>query len=362
MEYNIITLEEALDLLGYDSQSSETRIDNITIEYLENIQMFHKRIWSGSIFKRPFPFESNSELINKVYRYNLGHGGSLGFYEILELNRYNANGARVASPLCISILRELYKSRHLRKDMLREKQDNKRIREYEHKNYNYENYAKHNNISTNNILKHDQVFKSTFSIREQDLWTYTELTSLANFINTQHDVNTLFVTPRLSYCEQHGHKIIPITGIYLGKKLDVCYCLYCKEYYISPSKYENYCNEYGKENLPVIKLKKDESPYEKNILHIKNRMESKLTQRGYNVKKNENLPTELRHNIIISGIKAGAFTKPEVINRLEANIRISSTRTDRVNAIKKWQEDLNWLRDYEIFEQKQVIITNITHK
>lgn len=361
MEYNVIKLSDALEMMGLSVYPNYGYVVELIKRYLMQIKAFHNGILQYDPVTFKFPYKNNEEIQQNIYSYKVPKGITLGYYEMYELSRKDENGDLVLSPTGAEIILALYKSRYFSKSFyIGNKLDE--IRRFRQKGYNYDFYAKMNGIETNDEITSDNVYGGTYSVKKSNFWTYDEFSSLKNLYSFDNTINTLFVTPKVCYCESHGHKVISMTGVYEGKKLDVCYCLTCKEFYISPNGYEHYCELYGKENFPIIRLTKGKSPAELRVeLNIKN-VETRLHRRGYNVTKRNNLSEIARRNIIVRAIKEGFVSKAEVIKCIENNIHLIGAKDNMQDAVAKWQGDLNWLREYNIDEQIHIEIEKIENQ
>lgn len=73
--------------------------------------------------------------------------------------------------------------------------------------------------------------------------------------------------------------------------------------------------------------------------------ESLLHSLGYKVGIS-GLSVQQRRNLLKKVIKTGMISKYEVIETLEGNISISSNNSRRVQAVKDWKADLDYVRQH----------------
>lgn len=66
-------------------------------------------------------------------------------------------------------------------------------------------------------------------------------------------------------------------------------------------------------------------------------------QNGYSVAKNKGLSKEKRQLILRDVFKKGILTKQEIIDHLTAQIRLKEYSMIYADAIKKWEEDIQFV-------------------
>jgi hypothetical protein len=69
---------------------------------------------------------------------------------------------------------------------------------------------------------------------------------------------------------------------------------------------------------------------------------------GYNVQASANLSTEERQQILKKAIEERKISVNEIINLLELQINLHSGNERYANAVEKWKEDADFVKDYGI--------------
>ena len=118
--------------------------------------------------------------------------------------------------------------------------------------------------------------------------------------------------------------------------------------------FEQYRSRYGVliGNLRMVKNGNFDGSYDLAL-------ESPLKLSGYNVGQKDNFSSNERHYILARIIHDGIMSKGDVIRYLSYFIRMNGVRVGNEIAVKKWEEDLKFVQDYDIDIQPQTIITKI---
>lgn len=171
--------------------------------------------------------------------------------------------------------------------------------------------------------------------------------------------NILYVCKGLISCKMNNHTVEAVTGVLFGKngeaiKLNTNYCPQCKKCFISYNEYMNYRRRYGVllGNIKIANgsfIPSETELSEESILHIC----------GYSVNQSDNLSIEERHAILQYLIDSKVSSKPEIISYLDFFIRRNGKKQNMEEAVRRWTEDINWVRDYQINRQHHYEITNI---
>lgn len=136
-------------------------------------------------------------------------------------------------------------------------------------------------------------------------------------------------------------------------ELNVTHCLLCDKYFIHNDNYERYRKRYGLILGQIKYVDHDISDKKKtgdeNEMNLKD--ESTLHLFGYNVQKRNHLSMVERQNIIVNVIEMKAMEKHEVTNLLTNLIRRNKSKIDAVEA---WSEDLEFVQDYDIENQRHI--------
>lgn len=137
-------------------------------------------------------------------------------------------------------------------------------------------------------------------------------------------------------------------------KINTNYCPQCRKYFISHDEYMRYRKLYGV-LLGNIKLT-NESFLQSEVELAE---ESILHMCGYSVNQTDNLSPAIRQGILQYLIDSKVSNKPEIIDYLNFFIRRNGKKQNMSEAVRRWNEDLMWVREYQINRQRYFEITNI---
>lgn len=181
----------------------------------------------------------------------------------------------------------------------------------------------------------------------------------SNAVNLATPQNTLYVCKGLIACKRNGHAVESATGLLISKnetivKINTNYCPKCRKYFIGHDEYMRYRKLYGI-LLGNIKLTNGSfGGYEADLAE-----ESILHMCGYSVNQTDNLSPALRQGILQYLIDSKVSNKPEIIDYLNFFIRRNGKKQNMGEAVRRWNEDLKWVREYQINRQRHFEITNI---
>ena len=185
-------------------------------------------------------------------------------------------------------------------------------------------------------------------------------------ISTEHEPvnlsipqNTLYVCKGLISCTRNDHSVGSATGVILAKngriiKINTNYCPQCRKYFISYDEYMRYRKLYGilLGNIKVTNgsfIGTETNLAEESILHMC----------GYSVNQTDNLSSSVRQEILRYLIDSKVSNKPEIIDYLNFFIRRNGKKQNMGEAVRRWNEDLKWVREYQIYRQRHFEIANI---
>lgn len=178
-------------------------------------------------------------------------------------------------------------------------------------------------------------------------------------VNLATQENTLYVCKGTIACKRNGHLLVAATGVLLAKngaaiKLNTNYCPQCRKYFIGYEEYLHYRQIYGVllGNIKVTNgsfVQTETDLADESILHLC----------GYSVNQADNLSSTERHNILQYLIDSKVSNKPEIIEYLNFFIRRNGKRQNMDEAVRRWNEDLRWVREYQINRQRHFEIANI---
>ena len=80
---------------------------------------------------------------------------------------------------------------------------------------------------------------------------------------------------------------------------------------------------------------------------------------GYSVNQTDNLSSAVRQGILQYLIDSKVSNKPEIIDYLNFFIRRNGKKQNMGEAVRRWNEDLMWVREYQINRQRHFEISNI---
>lgn len=179
-----------------------------------------------------------------------------------------------------------------------------------------------------------------------------------SFDNNEH---ILYICKGTVSCNNRGHKIVSSTGILASLdgepiKINTNYCLDCQLFFINYREYKFYRHLYGillgnfsiQKNING-KVKGYNSLATESILHLC----------GYNVNESQNLTPAQRRYILAFLMDHDILSKSEIINYLQSFIFRGEGNIKMIWAIQKWEDDLDWVRNYNIDTQPQFNISSI---
>jgi len=180
-------------------------------------------------------------------------------------------------------------------------------------------------------------------------------------VNLATQENTLYVCKGTIACKRDGHKLEAATGVLLRKnnaviKINTNYCPQCRKHFIGHDEYVRYRQIYGVllGNIKVTNGSFVQSETElaaESILHLC----------GYSVNQTDDLSSAERRGILQYLIDSKVSNKPEIIEYLNFFIRRNGKRQNMEEAVRRWNEDLKWVREYQINRQRHFEISAI-HK
>lgn len=178
-------------------------------------------------------------------------------------------------------------------------------------------------------------------------------------VNLAIPQNTLYVCKGLISCNRNGHNVESATGIMLAKngaviKINTNYCPQCRKYFISHDEYMRYRKLYG---VLLGNIKLTNGSFVQSEVELAE--ESILHMCGYSVNQTDNLSPAVRQSILQYLIDSNVSSKPEIIDYLNFFIRRNGKKQNMGEAVRRWNEDLKWVREYQINRQRHFEISNI---
>ncbi len=140
--------------------------------------------------------------------------------------------------------------------------------------------------------------------------------------------------------------------------INVNYCPYCELFFIKYTEYLRYMEKY--KALPIImQLKGHLSNIKDSNLDLQEY--SFLSLAGYTVRSKSGLDSKMRQDILKRLIELGR-SKYELINHIDRLIEFNGKKINMENAVKKWKEDLDFIRQYQFDQQRQYSVDDIIRK
>lgn len=127
-----------------------------------------------------------------------------------------------------------------------------------------------------------------------------------------------------------------------------------KSCFFDISLYRKFVQQYGKQSDYVDFYKGME---ESSGRYIDWNTESFLHQYGYNVSQNDDLPESYRHDLLAEIVDLEYMSVEKIVKYLEFFIRTKSSDSRNYFAISKWENDLDFIRNYRVNTSRFLIGT-----
>ncbi len=163
-------------------------------------------------------------------------------------------------------------------------------------------------------------------------------------------------------CKKDKHPLINVNCNveYAGQitTLNAQYCPHCDKFIISEKGYTDYIHDYRFLPLRLVNIG-DDGFFPQSLYRTERADISPLGLAGYNVREKNGLTKEERQNLLTSLIDLGVMEKQEIINYLEMFIRTNGSKFGMYNAVRKWQSDLDFIREYNMEWQDEYNIDDV---
>ena len=174
------------------------------------------------------------------------------------------------------------------------------------------------------------------------------------------ETTTLYVHKGKIKCLVENHDVISV-ALRIPSDLEskpvvinANYCMDCDRFFISADEYNYYRSIY-----PIMLIRfeyvSDYDPSFTSSLANK----SPLMLAGYSVRADLNYSAFKRQSILRNVIELGILSKHEVINYINYFISMNGKAQGMENAVKKWEEDLDYVRTHKFELQKKAAADNI---
>ena len=163
----------------------------------------------------------------------------------------------------------------------------------------------------------------------------------------------------------HDHHIEPLRGIVqlltsqneqIEYEIYAGYCLNCNRYFCFKDDYI----EMIKHGTPLCVIYSEDDDRDKKVIntfHYKS--QSVLNARGYSVGMESDLSDGERQEILSTALEKKLFKVHDLISFLNWLIQTRKTQSKYDNAVKKWQDDLKFVKDFERENCKKVNVKEI---
>lgn len=198
-------------------------------------------------------------------------------------------------------------------------------------------------------------------VRKKQLLNYREAPLTSKKLNYKD----VIVIAKSMICYHSKHTVIPYKGIVellnkenkkINYEIYVGYCVECQKYYVFKDDYYKMIEEgrplcaiYWEDELK--KKAKSESFFCKS--------QSVLNAMGYNVKADSSLQVKERQQILVDAVNSGMFEFNDLLNFLNWLIQTRMPQQKYENAVKKWKEDLEFIKRYNSDKRNAVEIKRI---
>ena len=176
--------------------------------------------------------------------------------------------------------------------------------------------------------------------------------------------HTLYICKSALSCEQNGHTVESVTGIFASLrgtplKVNVNYCMHCRMYFIGYQEYQSYVERYGPLLGKIAIFVQDvQDIHDRGFGQIAS--ESILHTCGYTVRQGS-LTEQERRRVLANIMDREIASKICVMEHIQFFINSHYNRLNFERAVSKWQDDLDWVRNYHIDTQRRFIIAGVRH-
>ena len=159
-------------------------------------------------------------------------------------------------------------------------------------------------------------------------------------------------------CHRQNHTIIQATAICYDSDdkeipLNVEYCSECKKYFLEYGLFERYKTSF-KILIGNFRMTNDDGTF---ISDYDLALESPLKLSGYSVSQKDGLSSGTRQHLLARIIYNNIMSKGEVIKYLSYFIRMQGSKYGNEIALQKWEEDLEFVQNYNKEFQPKIYIS-----
>lgn len=176
------------------------------------------------------------------------------------------------------------------------------------------------------------------------------------FLNADFGPKTVFISKQINFINEDQYEPITALFYYAGGSYPAQMTVYYSEtdgkYYIDEITYQNFRRRYG---LPYVSLESVPGEHYANPAFLADM--SPLFLYGYNVREGETSLQE-RRSILARLMDYKLMEKIKIHNYLCSFINRNETNPGMENAVEKWKEDLAFVDEYHMVDQRTVWVSS----
>ena len=176
------------------------------------------------------------------------------------------------------------------------------------------------------------------------------------FLNADFGPKTVFISKQINFINEDQYEPVTALFYYAGcsypTKMTVYYSKTYGKYYIDEITYQNFRRRYG---LPYVSLESVPGEHYANPAFLADM--SPLFLYGYNVREGETSLQE-RRSILARLMDYKLMEKIKIHNYLCSFINRNETNPGMENAVEKWKEDLAFVDEYHMVDQRTVWVSS----
>lgn len=176
------------------------------------------------------------------------------------------------------------------------------------------------------------------------------------FLNADFGPKTVFISKQINFINENQYEPVTALFYYAGCSYPAQMTVYYSEtdgkYYIDEITYQKFRRRYG---LPYVSLESVPGEHYANPAFLADM--SPLFLYGYNVRAGETSLQE-RRSILARLMDYKLMEKIRIHNYLCSFINRNETNPDMENAVEKWKEDLAFVDEYHMVDQRRVWVSS----
>lgn len=190
------------------------------------------------------------------------------------------------------------------------------------------------------------------AINEQKLLQYIQPTKFFNSAASPQNIY-VFSHKHISHFENDNYEsvtaFVPCQNSTEPVLVNVFYEKSSQMYFINETTYETIRQRYG---LPYLRIKSAQLAEGNSFEEL--RAHSELNLLGYNVGSAAGNTSQRRQRLLKDIMDSGLLSKSEIISHLEWLVNTREYMTNMQNAVRDWQKDLQFVRNYNINQQRKI--------